>query len=100
MSDMKKFKSIDKLHDRVVDLSETERKSHQAAKQIYKTLLGIVNKKNEQANTYEKDFDGRLDEKLVNRVKRAKIKAKKEASVSTKKEQKQNTGKDYKEVLE
>lgn len=100
MSDMKKFKSIDKLHDRVVDLSETERKSHQAAKQIYKTLLGIVNKKNEQANTYEKDFDGRLDEKLANRVKRAKIKAKKETSASTKKEQKQNNGKDYKEVLE
>lgn len=65
MKDEKKFDKLEDLRERVVDLSETERKKQETANEIQKTLLGLVYEKNEKADSYEKGFKRWMESKIA-----------------------------------
>lgn len=84
MTEQKNFKNLEELRERVVDLPESERKRQETAKEIQKTLLGLVNEKNEKANAYEKNFKRWVGHKIVTREKRQKAKEMKKEFGTTK----------------
>lgn len=107
MTDLKNFKNLDDLRGRVVDLSESERMKQNTANEIQKTLLGLVNEKNEKANAYEKTFKRRVEGKVAKRDRRQGEKEMMKKYGTTKvdikkatKHKEKYTEKDYKNILE
>ena len=101
------FNNLEDLRERVVDLPESERRKQETANEIQKALLGLVNEKNEKANTYEKNFKQWIDEKTNKReVRQGERETKKKYGNKKPDLRKaqifkaQHTPQDYKKILE